>query len=251
MMRLAFLTDLHIGRADADTYGVDVRTNFRNALAAVRAWAPDALILGGDLCFREPEAEIYAWIRQQLAAAGCPVFAVAGNHDDAPLMMRSLGLPSERREELFFRSDFGSWPALFLDTSKASCSEEQYVWLESQLQAIEEGIVFLHHPPFAAGVPYMDSRHAFREQRLRALLESHPHRLHLFCGHYHVALSLHYKNLSVHLTPSLFFQISRASADFAVDHYRIGYRLIELEGSVLRHELRYLDGVRLMREDKA
>ncbi len=245
MTRLVFITDLHIGQPDADTYGVDVRANFLNVLEEVRALQPEALIIGGDICFREPDAEVYAWVRSQLEALPFPALAIAGNHDEAPLMKEVLGLDSAHAHELFFRHDFNGWPALFLDTSKAACSEAQYAWFERQLAEVGEALVFLHHPPFAAGVPYMDRNHAFGEPRLAALLAGHGHPLHLFCGHYHVELSVHRRQLNVHITPSLFFQISRQTPDFAVDHYRVAWRLIELDGSHLRHEVRYRDGARL------
>lgn len=245
MTRLIFITDLHIGRPGADTYGVDVRANFLNVLAEVRALQPQALIIGGDVCFREPDGEVYAWVRDQLATLPFPVYAIAGNHDDAAMMQQVLGLTSEGTDALYYRHAFDGWPALFLDTSQATCSAAQYAWLERQLAEVGEALVFLHHPPMEAGVPYMDRNHAFREPRLLALLDRHPAPLHLFCGHYHVELSVHRRHLSVHITPSLFFQISRQTPDFAVDHYRVAWRLIELDGAHLRHEVRYREGARL------
>ncbi len=247
MMRLAFITDLHIGPPHADTYGVDVRRNFLDILQQIDQWQPDALIIGGDLCFREPHAAIYEWIQSQLASRPYPTYPIAGNHDDASMMVQIMQLHSESAQELFYRRDFAQWPALFLDTSKATCSEEQYVWIEQQLHTMQEGIIFLHHPPFPAGVPYMDINHAFRQmERIQSLVLTHQYPLYLFCGHYHVSLSIHRAPVHLHITPSLFFQIRRDQEDFGVDHYRIGFRQIELGTGWLRHELRNSPGNRLI-----
>ena len=69
-MRIVQITDLHVGREGEETYGVDVRANFRKILQAARQWRPEYLVLSGDLCYRDGDVAIYHWIREQLDELG-------------------------------------------------------------------------------------------------------------------------------------------------------------------------------------
>ncbi len=71
-LRLAHLSDLHFGEADA--------ASVASLAAAVRAASPDALVVSGDLTRRARSAE-FAAAAQFLASFGVPVLAVPGNHD--------------------------------------------------------------------------------------------------------------------------------------------------------------------------
>ncbi len=71
-LRLAHLADLHFGE---DLPGLAVRL-----AADIRAQAPDAVLVGGDLTRRARPAELAAAF-SFLHALGPPVLAVPGNHD--------------------------------------------------------------------------------------------------------------------------------------------------------------------------
>lgn len=74
MIRLAHVTDLHLGEADPALV---------QALAAdLRAARPDALLVGGDLTRAAREVEFTAaWRLLDSVAPDIPVLAVPGNHD--------------------------------------------------------------------------------------------------------------------------------------------------------------------------
>jgi len=232
-MHLVQLTDIHIGREGENTRGVDVRANFLQALEPIANLQPDQLVLSGDLCYMDGEAGIYAWIRSQLASLGLPFSAIPGNHDSSALLAEGLGLGDHLKDgELYYRHSWGEWLVLFLDSARGSLSAGQKHWLARQLYShgAHPVLVFIHHPPCLAGVPYMDKRYALQDRdEVLAILDEHASPVELFCGHYHVEKSLRIGTVGIHLTPSTFFQIDMHEEAFAIDHYRIGFREIWLE----------------------
>ena len=89
----------------------------------------------------------------------------------------------------------------------------------------------------------MDNRYPMQYvEPVQKIFFDHDANVHIFCGHYHVEKTIRLKNITVHITPSCFFQIDQESAEFKVDHHRIGYREIVLDNQMLSSTVRYLDG---------
>ncbi len=243
MLKIAQITDLHIGQEGEDTYGVDVRQNFLSILAAVKSHQPDYLVVSGDLCYRDGETGIYHWIKNHLDNSGLPYELLSGNHDDPTMLADVFSREADLEDgELFYTRNWKDHSVIFLDTTPGTVSDQQLEWLEAQL-AKQSGtaLIFMHHPPLLAGLQFMDQRHPLQNRKaVQKVLEKHPHPIHIFTGHYHSEKSIQQQNYSVHITPACFFQISPFSSDFEVDHYRIGYRWIEWNGVQLRHSVRYL-----------
>lgn len=244
-MRIVQITDLHVGREGEETYGVDVRANFLNILQAAQKWQPQYLVLSGDLCYRSGETGIYTWIRQQLDEQGIPYEVLSGNHDDPAMMAKAFGRESLLKNgELYYTREWNGRKVIFLDTTTGMVSGQQQGWLREQLQHMEhEAMIFMHHPPLMAGVPFMDSRHALRNRgEVQAILLAHPFNVHVFSGHYHVEKAVRKQNILVHITPSCFFQIGQVSEQFQVDHYRIALRDINWDNGVMMNAVHYLNG---------
>ena len=244
-MRIVQITDLHVGREGEDTFGVDVRANFLKVLNAVRQKQPHYLVLSGDLCYRDGDTEIYEWIYEQMERLGIPYDIISGNHDDPIMMAAAFGRSDLlKNEELYFIKEFNGRPVIFLDTTRGAVSEQQQQWLRRQLQGFnEEALVFMHHPPLEAGVPFMDSRHALRNRgEVQGIFLDHPFNVNIFTGHYHVEKVIRKKNIVVHITPSCYFQIGQDSEDFQVDHYRIGLREINWDNGVMMNSVYYFNG---------
>lgn len=247
-MRIVQVTDLHIGQQGEDTFGVDVRANCINILRRARELSPDLLVISGDLCFRDPHPEIYRWVKNQIDATGLPYELLSGNHDD-PQMLATI---FERREdlchgELFFKREYREAGLLFFDTTTGILSEQQQKWGSQMLRKASSEkplTIFMHHPPVHAGVPYMDQRHAMKNsEAFLRLLQQSAGPLDVFAGHYHVDKTVRVGRVNVHITPSCFFQIDQHSAEFKVDHKRIGLREIVYQGAVIRHGVHYLEPV--------
>ncbi|MCP3928679.1 MAG: metallophosphoesterase [Bacteroidetes bacterium] len=242
-MKIIQITDIHIGQEDEDTLQVDVRQNFKKALSAAAELAPDLLVITGDLCFREPAETIMYWVKDQIDAIKIPYYVIPGNHDDSKMLATCFGLKKEltAQNELFYKAEFQGLPLFFLDSSLGSLSKDQLKWLQEELSFLkQQALIFIHHPPCQAGVPYMDKKYAFQDpSQVSAILKAHPFPIHLFCGHYHVDKIIRIGNICIHITPSCFFQIDMHSEDFKVDHYRSGFREIVIKKEVVLNAVVY------------
>lgn len=242
-MRILQITDLHLGHKGEDTDGVDVRANFEKILAAIPEHQPDHLVISGDLCYLDGDATIYQWIKGKLDQLGIPYDLISGNHDNPSLLAKTFAYNGRLKEgELYYLNVIAGEPVLFLDTTTRVVSKKQIAWLQKQLATYQqELIIFMHHPPVKGGVPFMDNKHYLKNMdEVQAVLTAHPYNLTIFTGHYHVEKTIRYKNLEVNITPSCFYQIDQQSKEFKVDHYRVGFRKIELEDKMLRHTVCYL-----------
>ncbi len=243
-MRIIQLTDLHISPLGVDTYGVDVRHNLEIIVSEIQKLKYDLLVISGDFCFKAPSLEIYRWIKNKIKELPGPMMAIGGNHDDIAMMIDGLQLTKKSIEgELYFKNLHQDIPILFLDSSKSVMSDGQFDWLETELNNCQGPLcIFTHYPPIKMGVPFMDDKHAFHSSsRLVNLLYQYSHPVHVFTGHYHVEKTWSYKNLNVYITPSCFFQINMLQTEFAIDHYRIGYRLIDWLEEGVFSSVHYID----------
>lgn len=243
MMKIAQLTDLHIGQHGEKPQGVDVRANFLKLLEGVRRFQPDHLVVSGDLCVRDGERSIYEWIKGHLDALGIPYELISGNHDDPALMATVFGKEADLHgDAVYFIRRWADWPVLFLDTTHGVLPADQREWLRKQLgQHDRPVIIFMHHPPFRSGVPHMDRKYPLtNREEVQEVLFAHPHPITIFTGHYHVDKAVACRNVQMYITPSAYFQIDQHEEDFQVDHTRPGLREITLKGERILHSVVYV-----------
>ncbi len=245
-MKVVQITDLHIDEMHEYPFDIDIRQNLRRILRAIAKSGAEHLVVTGDLCYRDGNPEIYQWIRQQLDGLGLPYDIIAGNHDDSVMMAEAFGRQALLTgEELFFTKKIGSHYCIFLDSSRGFHSEQQLNWLRRQLKqaGTEEVIIFMHHPPVEAGVPYMDNNHALQDaEQVQRIFAQYPGRVLVYTGHYHVEKTIVQGNMLLQITPSCFFQIDMRETEFKVDHHQIAYRVIDLSNKKVSSTLYYLRG---------
>jgi len=244
-MKIAQITDLHIDLNGEFPLNIDVRKNFLDILELAVKESPDYLVVTGDICYDVPIEELYVWVRAQLDQLPFPYEIIAGNHDDSVMMAEAFELEHFLKDgEFYFSKKIGRKHCLFLDSSKGAHSDNQLKWLKRQLKSNTEDIViFMHHPPFKAGIPFMDQKHALKDmEAIQPIFLNYPHNITVFCGHYHIEKTIVYKNVTLMISPSCFFQMSQNSSEFSVDHHRIGLRMIYTDGGLLSSTVRYLDG---------
>lgn len=75
-LRVAHLTDLHLGKGHAD-----LRANLERILAEVNAGQPDLVVVTGDLANLGTRDDLLGQARTLLLGVQAPVVAVVGNHD--------------------------------------------------------------------------------------------------------------------------------------------------------------------------
>ncbi len=221
-MKIAFITDIHIGAPGEHPAGVDVRANFLKALDAVRAMKPNCLVVGGDLCFDVGVREIYQWIYQQLQNdLPCQWFAIPGNHDDSVMMAEELHLTHHLTgTELYSAISLDGYPALFLDSSKGVFSDAQWTWLADELAVIHHNVlIFCHHPVLPAGTQFMDVKYPFRQQdQWIECTGELPCRIQMISGHYHTEATVMRENTTVLITPSTYIQLDPHTTDIKLVH---------------------------------
>ena len=234
-MLLTLVADPHIAASPTDTHGVDTRANFSRVVQRVRDLRPDRVVLLGDYSARHPRKADVEWVCSRMRLAEVPFEAIVGNHDTGRHVAEVCGPAGGLiGEQLYFRRNFEGMRALFLDTSAGRLDAEQLDWLKLDIAGARGPIlVFMHHPPLLAGVPYMDDNHALRDPggELYDTLFSGVTPVHVFCGHYHNARTVSVGPHTVHLCPSTYFQVDAAEAEFAVvGHAMPGIRHVEIDG---------------------
>jgi 3',5'-cyclic-AMP phosphodiesterase len=242
-MKIAFITDLHIGAEGEMPLGIDVRANFLKALQFVRTMKPACLVLGGDLCYDVGDRSIYRWIYQQLLDLPCAWFAISGNHDDSVMLAEELHLHHHLHgNELYFSSPLEGYPAIFLDSSKAQFSSAQWQWLGEELKAIHHNVlIFCHYPVLLANAPFMDNKYPFRQtEQWLELTQDLPCRMQVISGHYHTDVVAIRGNTSVMITPSTYIQIDPNSPEIKMIKTSPAVREINVTPSGLTSRVHYI-----------
>ena len=209
-MKIAFITDIHLGADGEMPEGVDVRARFLQTLRAVRAMKPACLVLGGDLCFDYGVRQTYQWIHEQLQQLPCQWFAIPGNHDDVLMMAQEMHLNHHLTgTELFSAAPLEGYPALFLDSSKGRFSDTQWQWMADELALLHHNVlIFCHHPPLPADALFMDQNYPFTQQdRWNETTQHLPCRMQVISGHYHCEAVVQRANTTVLVTPSTYIQL--------------------------------------------
>lgn len=231
-MRIAFITDLHIGATGEKPLDVDVRQNFLQALGHLEYIRPNCLIVGGDICNSVGDRAIYTWVKELLNALPFPHYVIAGNHDESAMMAEVFNLTHHLHgSELYYALPLEGHPALFLDTAKGKMSSAQWTWLGEYIAALRDNnlLVFMHHPPLPADALFMDTHYPFRQSdKFYELVKDLTCHVTVVCGHYHAEKVVQRGNLLTLLTPSTFLQLRQDTDTMEIDSYRIGVREINL-----------------------
>jgi Icc protein len=138
-MKIAFITDLHIGAVGEKPQGVDVRQNFLQALGYLEYIRPNCLVIGGDICNAVGDRATYTWAKDILDALPFSCYIIAGNHDNSAVMAEVFNLTHHLHgPELYYALPLEGRPALFLDTSNGVLSPTQWTWLREYLTALRD-----------------------------------------------------------------------------------------------------------------
>ncbi len=231
-MRIAFITDLHLGAEGERPKGIDVRQNFLDALAFLTQLKPSCLVIGGNICDKESDRAIYEWVKTQIDPLPFPYYIVSGNHDDSVMIAEIFRMTHDLKgKELYYALPLEGRPTLFLDSAKGEFSAEQWTWFREYMKVLNDTnvLVFMHHPPVPADVAFMDAHYPFLQpDEFLEVVKKQDCHVTVVCGHYHVEKDVQRGNLLVLLTPSTFYQIEHDTPEITVDNYRIGIREINL-----------------------
>jgi len=232
MIKIAHLTDLHLpSKNEIDTHNINLNKNFEVIYSDLSSQQFDLVVITGDICFQKGDSDIYCYLKNKLDSLGTRYIILPGNHDNRSLIRKCFYNDlTISKDEIFFNESIMEEEFIFLDSSQDRITSQQFDWLIHLLQKkTKRQILFLHHPPLIADIPYMDKKYALiNYEALQNILECYQNNFFIFCGHYHVEKTIFYKNQRIFITPSFYFQMSHHEVDFKVETHLIGYRIIEI-----------------------
>lgn len=218
-MILVQITDPHLSVEAGELWGgYEPDFAFSAVLAAVARLdpKPDLVLFTGDLTETGAPAEYENFLR---LAGGLPLrkAAIPGNHDRhaafaAALAGTDVAIGALPRLHLVI--DDLPLRVIALDSvadgeSRGLLGADDLDWLGARLaEAPErETAVFLHHPPFANGIPFSDRDSCRGAEALGALLARHPQVIGLGAGHVHRAVRSMVGGLPAWIAPSVAWEV--------------------------------------------
>ena len=196
---IAQISDLHIKPPGTLAYGkVDTGKALERCIATLNAFvpAPDFVVISGDLA-DTPNTEEYDYLKRLLAPLKLPFAGIPGNHDSRDLMRAAFpDAPyAYSSGALNQKIEVGELDLLLLDSSVPGkphglLEPPTLQWLEQTLSssASRPALLFLHHPPFIAGIWHMDRQNLHNASELSDIVRRHPRVRLVATGHLHRAI---------------------------------------------------------------
>ena len=208
----------------------------------------DLLVVTGDLAQDELEAT-YRHLREGLGERLSRSRVIPGNHDDRPALRKVFPeFFSADAHWLTFAVDCGNWRVVGLDSQitgkvDGALSADQLEWLDDELtQHTQPHLIFLHHPPLAIGVPWMDGMRLRDEVPFLELLSKYAHVKAVSAGHVHQPFSQTTSAPAIYTAPSTCFQFG-SGLDKSIIATHHGYRVFELQDDTVRSEVARIQAV--------
>ena len=158
--------------------------------------APDFVVISGDLA-DTPTSEEYQYLKRLLAPLKLPFAGIPGNHDSRELMRAAfpsaayafasgpLNQKDRNRRARSAAAGFKRTPA----SRMANSTRPTLQWLDEMLASSPDrpALLFLHHPPFKAGIWHMDRQNLLNADELAPIVRRHPRVQLIATGHVHRA----------------------------------------------------------------
>lgn len=193
-MKFIHITDPHLVTPGETLFDLDPYARLTACIDDIVANHQDAVlcVLTGDLAHRgEPDA--YRGLATQLGRLPMPVFPLLGNHDDRDNFVAAFAQAARDADgfvQSVHRSKEGDF--IFLDTLQQGTHGGLYcdrrcAWLRDRLDdaGTRSVFLFMHHPPFAIGIPALDAIALQQPERFARVVEGRRNIRHLFYGHVH------------------------------------------------------------------
>lgn len=218
---IAQITDCHLLADERERlHGRHPDRALARVLEEVRALDPDLVVASGDLT-EDGAGRAYARLRELLAALGCEVACIPGNHDDPAAMRSYLVGDGIRMPETVM---LGRWQVILLDSTVPGRPEGSLgaTRLASLDWHLREGgrchkIVFVHHQPVDTGSPWIDGMGLTDGDRLMEVLADDGGVAAVAFGHIHHAFGTALQGIQVLGTPATSFQAMPRRERFELD----------------------------------
>lgn len=195
MLKFIHVTDTHLVEPGRRLYGLAPTQRLERCIDSILAEHADAAmcIITGDLA-HEGHPLAYTQLALTLRRLPMPVYPLIGNHDHRSRFTEHFPhTPVDANGFVQYAVDLGAYRGLLMDTNEPGVSygvlcEQRAQWLAAQLAQDDARpvLLFLHHPPFAVGIPAMDQISLIDTTALRSVIDAHRARIrHIFFGHLH------------------------------------------------------------------
>ena len=184
--KLLQVSDCHLARdPDADYRGHNADANLDRLTDAVLRWAPDLLMLTGDLS-EDASVESYIRIRDWAERFDCPKAWIPGNHDDRAVMAPVFDAARFVSQRVLA---VGGWQLALLDSAwpddpGGELNSERLSPLEKLDEKRPVGI-FVHHQPVPVGAAWIDRVGMRETDRLWSRLHQLENARFIAFGHVH------------------------------------------------------------------
>jgi 3',5'-cyclic AMP phosphodiesterase CpdA len=208
---IAQISDLHIKPRGSLAYGrVDTAQALTRCIKALNALRPrpDIVVISGDLA-DTPTAEEYDYLNDLLAPLDLPFVAIPGNHDSREMMRAALPQPGVTASGALNQlRAVGGLDLVLLDSSvpgqpHGELDAATLQWLDAVLADSQRpALLFLHHPPFHAGIRHMDVQNLLNADALAAIVQKHPRVQLTAAGHVHRAVLTSFAGITATICPA-------------------------------------------------
>jgi Icc protein len=212
-LRIAQISDLHVKPPGQLAYGrVDTAKALERCVAALNAFwpAPDFVVISGDLA-DTPAAEEYQYLTQLLAPLNLPFAAIPGNHDSREMIR--VAFPQApcafSSGPLNQKIEVGELDLVLLDSSVpgkpyGELDPPTLQWLDATLASSLErpALLFMHHPPFVAGIWHMDCQNLHNAVELADIIRRHSRVQLVATGHVHRATLATFAGVACTICPA-------------------------------------------------
>lgn len=193
---IAQISDLHIKSPGDLAYGrVDTAKALERCITALNALnpKPDLVVISGDLV-DTPTAGEYDHLKCLLTSLELRFVSVPGNHDSREMMRSAFpeqvyALSSGALNQF---TQVDGLDLVLLDSSvpgkpHGELEAPTLQWLDETLASSRErpALLFLHHPPFIAGIWHMDRQNLLNASELEPIVRQHPRVQLVAAGHVH------------------------------------------------------------------
>lgn len=231
-LRIAQISDLHIKPPGSLAYGrVDTAKALERCVEALNSFkpAPDFVVISGDLA-DTPTAEEYQYLKRLLAPLRLPYSGVPGNHDSREMMRAAFPAATYAFASgpLNQTIDMGPLDLLLLDSSvhrkpHGELDGATLEWLDLMLTASSSrpALLFLHHPPFKAGIWHMDRQNLFNANELASIVRRHPRIQLIATGHIHRATLTMFAGVPTTICPAPNHAVDLDLAELREPSYKV------------------------------
>ncbi|WP_430474498.1 phosphodiesterase [Thalassospira lucentensis] len=193
-MKFIHLSDLHILARNDTSRHPDAAATLRKVIGEINAQHRDAeiCVITGDITHRGTP-EQYEQAVDILSDLAIPYIIIPGNHDIREAFKDAFPTTSvDANGFVNFGQTFGGVRFVMMDSivpghHHGTLCDKRLGWLRDELTAHKDTptFLFMHHPPFEMGLPFMDTIRLDAEKELGEIIAINPQIKHLFFGHLH------------------------------------------------------------------